>query len=125
LLFRLDLLGALRSKSGAGLFPDHALVLRRNRPLEQETMEERRKFPRTEIKRTRLCVVGWFGHDVRGVQYFAGGRRPSTFENPASFPRVFRLVMAKDSFGPRMRGCLDSEEPDRIDVRCSAEPERG
>jgi PilZ domain len=95
-LFRLDLLGAPRSKSGAGLFPDHALVLRRNRPLEQETMEERRKYPRTEINEpayvssggsVMTCVVRNISPEGAAIDV----------ENPAFVPARFRLVMAKDS----------------------------
>jgi hypothetical protein len=95
-LFELDLLGAPRSNCGAGCFADHALVLRRNRPLEHETMEERRKYPRTEINEpayvssggsVMTCVVRNISPEGAAIDV----------ENPAFVPARFRLVMAKDS----------------------------
>jgi hypothetical protein len=73
-----------------------ALVLRRNKPREQETMEERRKYPRTEINEpayvssggsVMTCVVRNISPEGAAIDV----------ENPAFVPERFRLVMAKDS----------------------------
>jgi hypothetical protein len=87
---------APRDPSAARGFPDHALTLRRNRALEQETMEERRKYPRTEINEpayvssggsVMTCVVRNISPEGAAIDV----------ENPAFVPARFRLVMAKDS----------------------------
>jgi PilZ domain len=95
-LFELDLFGAPRSHSRREPFPDHALVLRRNKPREQTTMEERRRYPRTEINEpayvssggsVMTCVVRNISPEGAAIDV----------ENPAFVPERFRLVMAKDS----------------------------
>jgi uncharacterized OB-fold protein len=96
LLFERDLFGASRSNCGAGPFPGHALVLRRNKPGEQRTMEERRRYPRTEINEpayvssggsVMTCVVRNISPEGAAIDV----------ENPAFVPERFRLVMARDS----------------------------
>jgi hypothetical protein len=86
---------ASRSNCDAGLFADHALVLRRKKLREHETMEDRRKYPRTEINEpayvssggsVMTCVVRNISPEGAAIEV----------ENPAFVPERFRLVMAKD-----------------------------
>jgi PilZ domain len=95
LLFELDLLGAPRSKCGAGFLRIMLWSCVATGRWSKETMEERRKYPRTEINEpayvssggsVMTCVVRNISPEGAAIDV----------ENPAFVPARFRLVMAKD-----------------------------
>ena len=59
-------------------------------------MEEKRKYPRTEIRRACLRFVGRFRHALRGAEYLARGRAIDV-DNPAFVPQALSSGDGKGS----------------------------